>query len=47
MSEKIFARNLGEFIGINAQLDFVESKAYNRIKKIIVSKLNKDRNVWL
>lgn len=45
MSEKIFERNLGEFVGINAQSNFEESKAYNRIKDIIISKLEKHRNV--
>ena len=45
MSEKIFERNLGEFVGINAQSNFEESKAYNRIKDIIISKLEKHKNV--
>lgn len=41
IDEKIFKRNLGEFIGINAQLNFEDSSAYNRIKDIIFSKINK------
>lgn len=41
IEEKRFNRNLGEFIGINAKLDFEESLAYKRIKDIIVSKINK------